>query len=227
MKTHFQKNQVKNIIAGFVLLIFSFCETRQGKVAIQPKTITSEVNNLSSMDKSVKFFWEEHIYDPKNRYAINDSVVVFRFNEDFLKTISEPDKAVLAYVATFGDSDNCESSNECEKGVKCKIVTALDLGCQCSSKHFDFLHKWFNKKAEVFQDGRCYQRPSTATRRLVFSQIDLNIKGNVFTVLYKGRGNTSNEAWNFDGTEVFQLKDNKLTVLDSKHSISNSRKYDD
>jgi hypothetical protein len=180
-------------------------------------------------NKSIRFLWAEEVYDPQNRLAIRDSVRVFRLDEAFLKEMSEPERAVLAYIATFADSDNCDVSTECDgnNGIQCKIITALGLGCQCSSPHFEFLHQWFDPKASVFEDGRCYRRPMTASRRMMFSQINLTVQGTVLSVGYEGSGMTPNERWDFKGMEVFQFQEHRLRVLDSKQTTFNSKKYED
>jgi hypothetical protein len=231
------------MIRIFILgLLFSACTSRNPQVekavsAPQKPTLVPK-DSMSSLgasqkkplrDKSIRFLGEERHYDPKNRFAIGDSVLVFRLDDAFLKEMSEPEKAVLAYVATFADSDNCDFSAECDgkNGIQCKIVTALGLGCQCSSQHFEFLHQWFEPKAKVFQEGHCYQRPMTASRRILFSQINLTVKGNMLTVWYQGSGNTGTERWQFNGTEVFQLKGQQLVESDSKHEIFNTKKYED
>jgi hypothetical protein len=220
----------------FVLVCFlvSACKSRNTHVekGALPKDSTGTLTAQKKVpltDKSIPFFWEERHDDPKNQGAIGDSVLVFRLNDAFLKSMSEPEKAVLAYVATFADSDNCDFSTECDgkNGIQCKIITALGLGCQCSSQHFEFLHQWFEPKAAVFQEGHCYQRPLTASRRILFSKINLTVQGMVLSVGYEGRGMTPNERWDFKGTEVFQLKEHHLVGIDSKHAISNSKKYDD
>jgi hypothetical protein len=106
-------------------------------------------------------------------------------------------------------------------------VTALNLGCQCSDSHFDFLHKWFDRKAKVFEDGHCYQRPLTANRRLMFSKINLIVKENILTVKYEGSGTNGERSWDFTGTEVFQLDKNQLKIIDSKNETSKDKKYND
>jgi hypothetical protein len=176
-------------------------------------------------DKSIPILEEEHRYDPPNQ----DSVLVFRWNEPFWKEMSEPEKAVLAYVATFADGDNCNFSAECDgqNGIQCKLVTAIGLGCQCSTSHLDFLRQWFDPKVPVLEEGHCYQRPLTASRRVMFSQIHLTVKGNLLTVTYKGSGMTDEEGWTFEGTEIFQLQGHQLKVIASKQSPLNPKKDKD
>jgi hypothetical protein len=230
MKIKLSLSQVNATIILFLLLAISACESRNGKIGntqTPQKPMLTEVNKAVLTNKSIKILWEEEIYDPTSKYAVKDSVLSFRLNEDFFKTITEAEKAVLAYVATFADSGNCDYSADCSEAVSCKLVKFLDLGCQCSNTHFAFLHKWFDKKAKVFEDGRCYQRPMMASRRLLFSAINLNVKDSILTVLYQGSGMNTNEKWNFSGVEVFQFSNNKLKIVASKDSIFNSKKYND
>ncbi|MEO0043797.1 MAG: hypothetical protein RL329_3245 [Bacteroidota bacterium] len=222
-------------ILVFLGIWFLGCKSRvsKGEKIGLPTPLPKNSSGVSApkplRDKSIFILEEEQRYDPQNSLAIRDSVLVFRWNEPFWKEMSEPEKAVLAYIATFADGDNCNFSAECDgkNGIQCKLVTAIGLGCQCSTSHLDFLRQWFDPKVPVLEDGHCYQRPLTASRRVMFSQIHLTVKGNLLTVTYKGSGMTGEDVWQFEGTEIFQLQGHQLKVIDSKQSTLNPEKDED
>jgi hypothetical protein len=93
--------------------------------------ITS-ANIFSLTDKTVNFLWR-------------DSSGYIVINEEYCKTISEPEKAAIGYVATFIGSECWWDGDIADNmsNLKCKILTALNLGYQCSDKHLGFLKQWF------------------------------------------------------------------------------------
>jgi hypothetical protein len=221
-------------------LVFAACQNQHPKVetiVASPKAPSSTLkdstssvskpNPLPLTDKKIRFLWMESVHDPQKQYANQaGNIMVSRVNDVFLKIMSEPEKAALAYIATFGDSGDCDPSAECETGIKCQISTALNLGCQCSKTYLEFLHQWFAPKTDVFEEGHCYQRPMTASRRILFSEINLAVKGRILTVTYEGNGTTGEEGWEFKGTNIFQFNETQLVIIDSKHALFNSKKYE-
>ena len=72
-------------------------------------------------------------------------------NQDYIKTMTDPEKAALGYVATFVGND-CwwdGEANEEKSNLDCKIITTLGLGYQCSNEHLGFLRKWFVERQTV------------------------------------------------------------------------------
>lgn len=102
------------------------------------KTVEERKNNLKLTDKTVKFLWRDS----------SASVVI---NDEFCKTISDPEKAVLGFVATFIGNECWWDGDYSDKrdNLKCEILTALDLGYQCSDKHLGFLRQWFKNDNKV------------------------------------------------------------------------------
>lgn len=92
-------------------------------------------------DKKITFLWRKIQYDEELQTDIN---AIF-LNENYIKTISEPEKAALAYVVTF-IGNSCEwdgKADEYRSNLKCKILWTLNLGYQCSNNHLGFLKYWF------------------------------------------------------------------------------------
>src|SRR5690606_19473377 len=105
---------------------------------------------LKLTDKKVKFLWREMQY----LEDLNGEFNVITLDEEYIKTISEPEKAALAYVATFIGNE-CVwdgNANENRSNLKCKILWALDLGYQCSPQHLDFLRFWFRSNEDILKE---------------------------------------------------------------------------
>lgn len=176
------------------------------------KTVeNTSVTNFQLTDKTVKFLWRADKYDE----ALKDTFNSIFIDEDFCKTITDPERAALGYVATFignecwwdGDA-NDERSN-----LKCKILTALNLGYQCSYKHLGFLRQWFKddkKSLEVLEN--CPTTPYTSTIQDTFDEITLTVKENKISVYFKASGVNTREgkSWNWTETDNFQLDNDNL-----------------
>ena len=72
-----------------------------------------------------KVVWREDVYDPDIKGNLN----VIKLDENHFAKISDPEKAVLGYLAsTIGNECYADGSKQ---NVKCKILSALNLGYQC------------------------------------------------------------------------------------------------
>ena len=166
-----------------------------------------EISNIIKLkDKTVKFLWRANKYDEELKDTFNSIFI----NEDFCKTITDPEKAALGYVVTFIDSD-CERSEESMddfSNLKCKTLSALNLGSKCSDKHLGFLRKWFKKDSKslkVLED--CPTVPYTASSQSTFDFINLTVKDNNISVEFGVRGINMRigESWSYSETDYFQL----------------------
>ncbi|MCH5597473.1 hypothetical protein [Niabella ginsengisoli] len=171
----------------------------------------------------MKFLWQENLYNEEyeEKYETNINVIVL--NEDFIKTISEPEKAALAYVATFiGNECSWDgSANDDRSNLKCKILSALNLGYQCSNQHLGFLRQWFRNDKEVLKElENCPTTPDGATIQDTFDEINLEVKNNQITVFFKASGVNLREEKFWEWTEKlrFGFKENELTLVDKEVS---------
>lgn len=169
---------------------------------------------LKLTDKKVKILGRETRYDEELKTDFNAIVL----NQKFLRTISDPEKAALAYVATF-------IGNECEwdgpatddrSNLKCKLLTALDLGYQCSSQHLEFLQNWFRSNKEILKELQgCPTIPDGATFQNTFETIDLEVKNNRITVTFNVQAINVREgkSWTWTEKNVFDFKENELILI--------------
>ena len=170
-------------------------------------------------NKNVKFLWRETHYDEE--YETDISRIYL--DHDYISTISEPEKAALAYVATF-------IGNECawdgkvaddRSNLKCSILWALDLGYQCSYEHLGFLRFWFRNNEEILDElEACPTMPDGATVQDTFEEINIAVESNTITVSFKANGFNMREqrSWNWTEKMIFEFKENELLLLSDEKS---------
>lgn len=170
--------------------------------------------SLKLTDKKVKFLWREMQYVED----LDGEFSVIILDEEYIKTISEPEKAALAYVATFIGNECVwdKNANENRSNLKCKILWALDLGYQCSPKHLDFLRFWFRNNKDILKElENCPTTPDGATVQDTFDEIELEIEGNMITIFFKANGFNFREgkSWSWTNKHFFEFKDNELILI--------------
>lgn len=130
-------------------------------------------------DTTIRAVWREDVYDQKMKENVN----VIMLNYDYFGSLSQPERAVFAYLAsTIG--------NECYNegaGVVCKLLTALDMGTQCSEQNKKFLSAWFANEPEIIkQVENCKPTlPGTTTER-TFDAVKVSTSGSTIKVNIKG-----------------------------------------
>ena len=129
--------------------------------------------------KATRVAWYEEklsIEDEKKTYELI-------LNEKYINDISEPEKAVLGYIATVFDRE-CNWGEATGNGCKlhCKIISALNLGAKCSTKHLDFLHKWYDNDSKVIEViNLCTTEPNLNTRQVILKEIFIEREKNRIT----------------------------------------------
>lgn len=173
-----------------------------------------KIKSLQLADKNSKFLWRETVYDKDLATTINTIVL----NEEYIKNISDPEKAALAYVAT-AIGNECEwdgNASEDRSNLKCKILWALNLGYQCSSNHLEFLRYWFrNNKTILKEFENCGTTPDGATIQDTFDEINIKVEGNFITISFNASGSNMREgkSWNWTEKQYFEFKNNELLLL--------------
>lgn len=180
-------------------------------------------------DKTVKFLWREDKYDEELNATFSSIVI----DEEFCKTISDPERAALGYVATFIGNE-CEWDGEYREdrsNLKCKILTSLNLGYQCSDKHLGFLRKMFQQDAAVLGElktGDCPTTPDGANSQNTFDEINLTVKGNQLLVSFKANGVNlrSGESWSWTETNIFLVQGNTIRLVKKQSSEVSRESFD-
>ncbi len=193
---------------SYVILFIFFLSCGQANTN-KDLTKSSDTASIAQSTKTVKFLWRD-----------STSIII---NQDFCKTITDSEKAALGYVATFiGNEcwwDGDHSDNR--KNLKCKILSALNLGYQCSDQHLGFLRQWFSKDSVVLRQLEdCPTTPYTATNQDTFDEINLTTKGNEIIISYKANGVNLREmdSWSWTETDYFQVDQNHIRLMKKERS---------
>lgn len=188
----------------------------------------TSVRSFKLTDKTVKFLWRADKYDE----AFKDTFNSIFIDEDFCKTITEPERAALGYVATFiGNECNWDGDyKEDRSNLKCKLLTALNLGYQCSDKHLGFLRRMFKNDPKVLEElksDNCPTIPDGATIQYTFDEITLNVKGNLISVSFKANGVNmrASESWSRTETDYFQFDNDNIKLLKKDESKVEHKKF--
>lgn len=161
-------------------------------------------------DTTVKVVWREDVYD-KN---LNSAVNIIAINEHYFKNLSDPEKAVLGYLAsTIGNECYADGKSD----VKCKLLTALSLGSQCSETNKQFLSSWFKNEPEILkQVQECKTIIPGKNIEKTFDMVKITTSGNVLKVSLKGLKlnikENSVESWS--ESISFKLNGDNLTVVE-------------
>ena len=174
------------------------------------------------------FLYRTDLYDPNLEDTVNSIVI----NEDLLHVMTTAEKMAIGYIATFIGSECVwdETKENYEGHLKCKVLTALDLGYQCSEKHLGTLRKWFKNDSKALQklaDENCSEVPYTATRQNTFEKVALlpTKKGQIKIKIWaSGINMREMKGWEWDETYTFEILDNGLKLLKTDKS---EVKYED
>lgn len=180
-----------------------------------------EARKILSEDKQVKFLWRADKFNEELNQTFNSIFI----NESFSNSISNQERAALAYIS-FDIGNECwwdGKANENRSNLKCKILTSLDLGYQCSDKHLVFLRKWFSKDSIALKKIKnCGTMPYTATVQTTFDEILIFTDRDNKTILvnYKAHGINTREArkWSWTQTDQFEYSLDNITLINSGKS---------
>jgi len=172
-------------------------------VSASHNTGNTYIINSSVLQKIV---WREDVYDP----AIKGNVNVIKLDDNYFANISGPEKAVLGYLAsTIGNECFADGSMQ---NVKCKILSALNLGYQCSQESKSFLKNWFRDDAAIVSQIENCKPTLASTIEKTFDEVMISSADNIIKVELKGlklniKENTASkwsESMNFkvDGDKV-------------------------
>ena len=167
--------------------------------------------NLNSGTEALhKVIWREDVYDP----SIKGNVNVIKIDDGYFANISGPEKAVLGYLAsTIGNECFADGSM---KNIKCKILTALNLGYQCSEESKSFLKNWFRDDAAILgQIVNC--KPTIAsTVEKTFDEVKISSDDNTIKVELKGLklNIKENSASKWSESMSFKVDGDKVSLTD-------------
>ena len=169
-------------------------------------------NSLQLKDTSLKVAWREEMYDSRLNQTISSIVL----NDTYFKNITEPEKAALGYLSTFIGNE-CQwdgAPNSEQSNVKCKILSALSLGYQCSNVNKDFFKKWFSEGSEIMKEIESC-KAAVSSEQTSFRNISITTKDDVIKIKYTAiKANISKqklEDWSEELT--FRLSNDKIDLI--------------
>jgi hypothetical protein len=176
----------------------------------------SEATNIGEQvsytlkDTTIKAVWREDVYDSKMKANVN----VIRLNEQYFTNISEPEKAVLGYLAsTIGN----ECYTDGKSDVKCKLLSALSLGSQCSETNKQFLSSWFKNEPEILkQVENCKPMLPGSNVEKTFDVVKITTSADMIKVSVKGLklNIKENTAASWSENISFRVNGDNLTVVE-------------
>jgi hypothetical protein len=164
-------------------------------------------------DKNVKILWRENFYNAE----LQDTMSMIVMDTSYCRTISDPEKAAIAFVATFVGNDcwwDGQYTND-RSNLKCKVLTELNLGYQCSEIHLEFLRQWFSEDAKALKRLEdCPTTPFTATVQETFDSIRIAVEGQFIVVNFSVTGFNIREDLEWHRTEeiTFRNAGSKLII---------------
>lgn len=178
-----------------------------------------DAQKISSTNKPIKFLWRADKYIEELEGTFNSIFL----NEHFCQSISDPEKAALGFIATFVGNE-CQwdgKANDDRSNLNCIILTALNLGYQCSEDHLGFVKKWFANDADALKKlENCPTTPYGATIQDTFDEIFISSTENTITISYKTSGfNTRRStSWSWDQTDYFSYDSESVSLIQSEKS---------
>lgn len=211
---------MKKIPSILVLVILFSCGTvdseNESKTHSESDASGDEFLTHTLTDTTIQFLWREMKYDS----SLNDTFNSIFINQDYLSSLTKPEKAAIGYVATFIGNE-CwwdGEANENRSNLDCKIISALGLGYQCSDEHLGFLRKWFSTDKKVIAELKktnCPTTPFTSTRQNTFDEIKLTVKTDSILVFYRANGINmrEQESWMWNETVYFKVLENNIRLI--------------
>ena len=213
----------KSSVFFLILIVFISCQNSDtASKSVDVENDTSQVKNEKVAllnDTSVHFLWRENVYDD----GIKDSINTIILNESYIKKIPDSHKAAIGYIATFIGNE-CwwdGAMNEDRSNLKCQILTALDLGYQCSDRHIDFIKKWFSNDDKVLEEiEQCPLIPYTATIQNTFDIIDIIQKKDTLELSFAVTQMNMRESviTSYTEKDIFKIHQNEVFLISKEMS---------
>ena len=210
---------MKAILLFSLLLMFG-CSTGETDTTVEDTASGIEpTESEASVNDKARFLWREQVYDTDLR----DSVSMIVIDQTLADKLTDAERAALGYVVTFIGSE-CDwdgKANEEFSNLKCKALSALELGYQCSDQHLSFLQNWFRNDQDVLKRlAACPRVPYTASNQQTFDEVYLTTQSDTIQVWFRASGMNvpSNTAWKWTEQNVFSVQDGAINLVSADKS---------
>jgi hypothetical protein len=170
----------------------------------------SDKMNYVTAGTMQKIVWREDVYDA----SVNGNVSVIKLDENYFSGITEPERAVLGYLAsTIGNECFAETGKQ---NVKCKILSALKLGYQCSEENKSFLKSWFRDDASMISRIENCKPTIPSTIEKTFEEVKISTEDNTIKVELKGLklNIKENSASTWRESLSFKIDGDKISLIE-------------
>ena len=204
----------------FLASVTSFFSSCIPRTAVNDDTIAagndSAVNETQLYflrDTSVRLLWQSKEFDE----LLKDTVKTLVVNNDYLDTMTEPEKAVIGYVSTFVRNNFC-SNIHCSGSAE-KLKPYLKLQGQSAEQNLNFLKNWFRNDAACLsrlENPSCYY-----DNEKEFAELKLTVKADTLKVWFAANETVPGGIVRWKQEDTFKLDQNNLLLIEEKQSKSN------
>lgn len=148
----------------------------------------------------------------------DDAIEIYKFkgaeayiNNEYIKTCSEQEKALLAYYCYFFNTSCVDSKH-------CLLTEALGLGEQNSKDHKKLVLKWFtdDETMQLAKEGGRIT-PNDSKSKSWYEEIKITKKGALVTVNYQSGWTTPAMNGKGKGTDDYEFEPTRIKVIGRVH----------
>ena len=190
------------------LSIFSTSVFSQNN-AISSTTVNKSATENESQDIYIKILWL-------------DNTGTLQFNTNYIKTLTDQQRAALGYIATDVSSEcNWDGAKKADgSNLKCRFLSALNLGYQCSETHLSFLKKWFKEDTKVLDRLQyCNKTESSAKIQDHFIEIKMITTKETIKILYSAVGEDldKQKTWSWQEESTYSFTKTGIKQINRKN----------
>lgn len=190
------------------LSIFSTSVFSQNN-AISSTTVNKSAIENESQDIYIKILWL-------------DNTGTLQLNTNYIKTLTDQQRAALGYIATDVSSEcNWDGAKKADgSNLKCKFLSALNLGYQCSETHLSFLKKWFKEDTKVLDRLQyCNKTESSAKIQDHFIEIKMITTKETIKILYSAVGEDldKQKTWSWQEESTYSFTKTGIKQINRKN----------
>jgi len=177
--------------------------------AISSTTVNKSATENESQDIYIKILWL-------------DNTGTLQLNTNYIKTLTDQQRAALGYIATDVSSEcNWDDAKKADgSNLKCRFLSALNLGYQCSETHLSFLKKWFKEDTKVLDRLQyCNKTESSAKIQDHFIEIKMITTKETIKILYSALGQDldKQKTWSWQEESTYSFTKTGIKQINRKN----------
>jgi hypothetical protein len=151
-----------------------------------------------------------------------DSNGIVQLNTNYIKTLTDQQRAALGYIATDVSSEcNWDGVKKADgSNLKCRFLWALHLGYQCSDMHLSFLRKWFKEDTKVLERLQyCNKTESSAKIQDHFIEVKMLTTNDTIKILYSAVGEDldKQKTWSWQEESTYSFTKTGIKQINRKN----------